>query len=79
MDLDMLLYDALVLDEPGLKLPRPDLLRRPYMLGPAAELAPAFVHPVARRTLGALWLEMQARETHALRAVALDWSPRAAL
>jgi 2-amino-4-hydroxy-6-hydroxymethyldihydropteridine diphosphokinase len=79
MDLDMLLYDALVLDEPGLTLPRPDLLRRPYMLGPAAELRPAFVHPVARRTLGELWLEMQARETHALRAVALDWPPRAAL
>jgi 2-amino-4-hydroxy-6-hydroxymethyldihydropteridine diphosphokinase len=76
MDLDMLLYDALVLEEPGLTLPRPDLLRRPYMLGPAAELMPHFVHPVAQRTLHELWLEMQSREHHELRAAPVDWHSR---
>ena len=40
MDLDVLLYGDLVCEEPGLKLPRPDLLKRAYMLGPLAELAP---------------------------------------
>ena len=40
MDLDVLLYGDLVCDEPGLKLPRPDLLKRAYMLGPLAQLAP---------------------------------------
>ena len=34
MDLDILLYGDLVREEPGLKLPRPDLLKRPFMLGP---------------------------------------------
>src|SRR2546429_618289 len=38
MDLDVLLYGDLVCDEPRLKLPRPDLLRRAYMLGPLAAL-----------------------------------------
>jgi 2-amino-4-hydroxy-6-hydroxymethyldihydropteridine diphosphokinase len=55
MDLDVLLYDALVCDEPGLKLPRPDLLKRAYMLGPLAALAPHVVHPTARLTIGELW------------------------
>src|SRR5581483_9911279 len=45
MDLDILLYEALVLDEPRLKLPRPDLLKRAFMLGPLAEIAPDLVHP----------------------------------
>ncbi|HUI62680.1 MAG TPA: 2-amino-4-hydroxy-6-hydroxymethyldihydropteridine diphosphokinase [Steroidobacteraceae bacterium] len=55
MDIDVLLYDGLILDEPKLKLPRPDLLKRPYMLGPLAELAPQVVHPVLGLAIGELW------------------------
>ena len=55
MDLDVLLYDDLVEKTPDYTLPRPDLLKRPYMLGPLAELAPGLVHPTAARTIGELW------------------------
>jgi len=55
MDLDILLYDALVLDKPRLKLPRPDLLKRAFMLGPLAEIAPDLVHPTLGVTIGELW------------------------
>jgi 2-amino-4-hydroxy-6-hydroxymethyldihydropteridine diphosphokinase len=55
MDLDVLLYGDLVLEEPGLKLPRPDLVKRAYMLGPLAELAPGVRHPTAGLTIGELW------------------------
>ena len=55
MDLDVLLYGDLVCDEPGLQLPRPDLLKRAYMLGPLAVLAPQVVHPTAHLTIAELW------------------------
>ena len=55
MDLDVLLYGDLVCDEPTLKLPRPDLLKRAYVLGPLAQLAPAVVHPTTRATIAELW------------------------
>jgi 2-amino-4-hydroxy-6-hydroxymethyldihydropteridine diphosphokinase len=55
MDLDVLLYGNLVCDEPGLTLPRPDLLKRAYMLGPLAVLAPQVVHPTAHLTIAELW------------------------
>ena len=55
MDLDVLLYEALVMEGPPLTLPRPDLLKRAYMLGPLAELAPQLPHPTAGRTIGELW------------------------
>jgi 2-amino-4-hydroxy-6-hydroxymethyldihydropteridine diphosphokinase len=55
LDLDLLLYGDLVCDEPGLTLPRPELLTRAYMLGPLAELAPQLMHPTAHRTTGELW------------------------
>jgi 2-amino-4-hydroxy-6-hydroxymethyldihydropteridine diphosphokinase len=55
MDLDILLYGDLVHEEPGLKLPRPDLLRRPFMLGPMADVAPEVTHPTMHATIGELW------------------------
>jgi 2-amino-4-hydroxy-6-hydroxymethyldihydropteridine diphosphokinase len=55
MDLDILLYGDLVHEEPGLKLPRPDLVKRAFMLGPMADLAPEVVHPTLHVTIGELW------------------------
>jgi 2-amino-4-hydroxy-6-hydroxymethyldihydropteridine diphosphokinase len=55
MDIDILLYGDVVCDTPRLKLPRPDLLKRAFMLGPLAALAPDVVHPVEKLTIGELW------------------------
>jgi 2-amino-4-hydroxy-6-hydroxymethyldihydropteridine diphosphokinase len=55
MDLDILVFGDRVCDLPGLVLPRPDLLKRPYMLGPMAELAPDFLHPTRLSTMAQLW------------------------
>lgn len=55
MDLDVLLYGDLICQEPHLKLPRPDLLKRAYMLGPLAALAPDLIHPTEKQTIGELW------------------------
>jgi 2-amino-4-hydroxy-6-hydroxymethyldihydropteridine diphosphokinase len=40
LDLDILLYDGLVMDEPGLHLPHPRLHERAFVLVPFAEIAP---------------------------------------
>jgi 2-amino-4-hydroxy-6-hydroxymethyldihydropteridine diphosphokinase len=65
MDLDVLLYDNLVCSEPTMTLPRPDLLKRPYMLGPLAEIAPEVAHPTAGLTIGELWQRFE-RNSHAM-------------
>jgi 2-amino-4-hydroxy-6-hydroxymethyldihydropteridine diphosphokinase len=57
MDLDILLYADLQIDAPQLKLPRPDLLVRPYMLGPLADIAPDLMHPTAGRSIAQLWAQ----------------------
>lgn len=53
LDLDLILYGEVV-DADG-KLPHTDILEYPFVLGPLAELAPEFVHPVTRETYLALW------------------------
>ena len=45
VDLDLLLMDDLVLDEPGLELPHPRLHERGFALEPLAELDPELVVP----------------------------------
>ena len=65
MDLDVLLYGDLVSEEPGVRVPRPDLLKRAYMLGPLAALAPEVVHPTEHRTIAELW-ERFDRASHPL-------------
>lgn len=45
IDLDLLLYDSIVIDEPGLQLPHPRLHERAFALEPLLELAPDLVVP----------------------------------
>jgi 2-amino-4-hydroxy-6-hydroxymethyldihydropteridine diphosphokinase len=40
IDIDILAYDDLTLDTPGLTLPHPRLLERAFVLVPLAEIAP---------------------------------------
>ncbi len=71
MDLDILLFGDLVQDVPGLVLPRPDLLRWGFMLGPLAEVAPALVHPLQKKSIGDLWREFD-QAAHPLSIEPLD-------
>ena len=55
LDLDLLLYDDLILDENGLKLPRGEILKNAFVLWPLAEIAPALKHPEAQISYAELW------------------------
>jgi hypothetical protein len=47
IDLDLLLYDDLVIEQPGLTVPHPRMATRRFVLEPCAEIAPDVVHPVS--------------------------------
>ena len=50
IDLDVLYYDDLVVNSPGLTLPHPDIHNRLFVLAPLTELAPDHVHPIRQQT-----------------------------
>lgn len=55
IDLDLLLYDDLVMSEDKLILPREEILQNAFVLWPLAEIAPDVMHPLEKKSMSALW------------------------
>ena len=54
IDLDILFYDDLVLDSPGLRIPHPNLHERAFVLVPLSDLSPTLVHPILGKSIRSL-------------------------
>ena len=54
LDLDLIAHGRLVLEEPALTLPHPRAHERLFVMGPLAEIAPAWRHPLLGETAAAL-------------------------
>ena len=50
IDIDILLFGAQVVDEPGLRIPHPAMHQRRFVLEPLVEIAPEAVHPTFKQT-----------------------------
>lgn len=55
LDIDILLYDDLVVFSPVLEIPRDEILKFAHVLKPLADLEPDLVHPIALRTFKEIW------------------------
>ncbi|MDA8082645.1 MAG: 2-amino-4-hydroxy-6-hydroxymethyldihydropteridine diphosphokinase [Nitrospiraceae bacterium] len=60
IDLDILLYDDLCLETENLTVPHPLMQERDFVLRPMAEIAPAKIHPMLRKTMAELLEELEA-------------------
>lgn len=62
LDLDLLLYGDAVIAEHAIRVPREDILKYGFVLGPLAELAPDLRHPVTGQTMAELWAGFDQRK-----------------
>jgi 2-amino-4-hydroxy-6-hydroxymethyldihydropteridine diphosphokinase len=62
IDIDILLYDSLILSQPGLEIPHPHLAERAFVLVPLAEIAPALRHPALGQTMQQLLEQIDSQD-----------------
>lgn len=55
IDLDLLLYDDLILHESGLEIPRDEILQNAFVLWPLADVAADYIHPQQGKSMAELW------------------------
>lgn len=51
IDIDILLFDNMVINSDKVSIPHKDLLRRPFTLVPLLEIAPDIIHPITNRLI----------------------------
>ena len=54
IDIDILLFNDQVVSTPFLKVPHPEMQNRRFVLAPLAEIVPAIIHPVLKKTIADL-------------------------
>jgi len=54
LDLDIILYDAMVVDTLKLVIPHPRMHKRHFVLKPICDIDPDIIHPVFRQTMQSL-------------------------
>lgn len=72
LDIDLLTWGDDVLRDQGLNVPRDEILKYAFVLGPLAEVAPDDRHPELGRSFAELWAEFRGNEPAPLRRVELD-------
>ena len=51
LDLDIILYEDLVLEDPMLQIPHPRMHKRRFVLAPICDIDPGIIHPVFQQPL----------------------------
>jgi 2-amino-4-hydroxy-6-hydroxymethyldihydropteridine diphosphokinase len=68
LDLDLLLYDDLILDTPTLQIPHPRMRERAFVLVPLAEIAANWIEPVSGRVIKELVKEVDCSDVHLVKS-----------
>ncbi len=70
IDIDLLLYDGVILRDPDLCLPHPEMHKRSFVLVPLVEIAPQAWHPALEQTASELLAKLDPRDRESVEKLA---------
>lgn len=73
IDIDILFYDNLFVQEEALHIPHPHLAERDFVLVPLAEIAPDSMHPTLKKSVATLLSEIPEEKKSVLARVTAAW------
>jgi 2-amino-4-hydroxy-6-hydroxymethyldihydropteridine diphosphokinase len=59
LDLDIIFYDAVVMNAEGLKIPHPRMHKRRFVLQPICDIDPSIMHPILQKDMRTLLNELK--------------------
>lgn len=62
IDIDILFYDKLIMNEEDLQIPHADLHNRIFVLEPFCEIEPELIHPVLGKSIKELFLQLEKKD-----------------
>jgi len=74
LDLDLLLYDDVIANEPA-QIPRDEILKNAFVLWPLAELAPNILHPETKQSYKSHW-QLFDQSSQKIKQLPLRWLPK---
>ncbi len=74
LDMDLLLYDDLILDENGLQIPRNEIFKYAFVLEPLVEMIADKKCPGIKQTYSQLWEDFKETK-NPVPAMVIDWDP----
>ncbi|PKM35328.1 MAG: 2-amino-4-hydroxy-6-hydroxymethyldihydropteridine diphosphokinase [Gammaproteobacteria bacterium HGW-Gammaproteobacteria-10] len=75
LDLDLLLYDDLIIEDGRLQIPRKEIEQYAFVLEPLSEIAPDSKHPISRLSYKELWQNLDKSNLKQARILP-DWPLR---
>jgi len=72
LDLDILLFDELVLNTPA-QIPRDEITKNAFVLWPLAEIAEELKHPIINQSYGQLWNDYD-KASQSITQIPFSWS-----
>jgi len=72
LDIDLLLYDNLIVNERGVRIPRDEITSSAFVLGPLAEIDGSLLHPELKKTVLSLWQAFD-KSTQPMQRIEFDW------